>query len=104
MKAEILYNKVLKLDPGYARGWAHKGEIYWERHGFTIDYFEKNYLDSVLWYCDKAIALDPETGFSYFIKGMVYHKTGNIDLAIKNYQQALVLSQYDATTFLNLIK
>jgi adenylate cyclase len=97
-KAEILFDKVLKLDPQYARGWAKKGEIYWDRYASTLDYFEKNYLDSVLWFANKAIALDPETGFSYFLKGMVFHKTGNIDLAIKNYEKALVSSQYDPQT------
>ncbi|MCK5700912.1 MAG: hypothetical protein KAI29_07160, partial [Cyclobacteriaceae bacterium] len=42
-RAEMLYNKVIELDPKFARGWAHIGEIHWDRYGNNKKYyFEKN--------------------------------------------------------------
>ncbi len=87
-KAESMYNKVLKLDPEYALGWVRKGSIYWERHGNTDDYFENDFMDSVLWYCDKAIALNPDEGQAYQLNGMVYHIRGNMESAINYYEKA----------------
>jgi len=92
-EAEILYNKVLKLDPSYAPAWMRKGSIYYDRHQFTEAYFEKNFLDSTLWYCDTAIALNPKYGHPYLLKGWVFHTRGGIDLATENYKKALDLIQ-----------
>ena len=85
----MLYNKVLELDPKYAPAWAFMGEIYWDRHWETEDYLEKNYLDSVLWYCNKAIAYDPEYGGAYHTKAVLFHMRGDVELGIKNYKKAV---------------
>jgi TolB-like protein/Tfp pilus assembly protein PilF len=97
-RAEMLYDKVLELDPKYAPGWKAMGSIYYDRHYYTEEYFEKNFLDSVLWYCDKAISFDSEYGGAYHLKGMVFHKRGNIELAVKNYEKAVDLIQNDPFT------
>ncbi|MCK5470428.1 MAG: hypothetical protein KAI99_18025, partial [Cyclobacteriaceae bacterium] len=81
-----------------------KGSIYYDRHAYTEEYYEKFYLDSVLWYCDKAIASDPEYGGAYHLKGQVYHHRGNIELASKNYEKAVVLSQNNAESFIPLYR
>jgi TolB-like protein len=85
--AERLYYKALKLDPNYAPGWTARGSIYWDRHGGSEEYYEENYLDSVLWYCEKASQIDPEQGFG--MKGMVYHSRGDIQEAIRNYEKEI---------------
>lgn len=100
-KAESMINKVLELDPGYALGWTRKGGIYWDRYGSTQEYFENDYLDSVLWYCNKAITLNPDEGLAYSLNGMVYHKRGNMESAIDYYEKALEVAteQRDDITF-----
>ena len=85
--AERLYDKALKLDPNYAPGWTAIGTIYYDRHLGSEEYYEENYLDSVLWYCEKASQIDPEYGFG--MKGMVYHRSGDIQKAIRNYEKEI---------------
>jgi TolB-like protein/Tfp pilus assembly protein PilF len=91
-RAENLYDKALKLDPDYALGWDKKGSIYWE-HNYSKEYFKENYMDSVLWYCEKAITLDPDLGDPYLVKGMVYHYRGNIESATNYFEKTFELAE-----------
>jgi len=94
-KAELLYDKVMKLDPEYAPSWIYKGSIYFDRRGLTDDYFKESYLDSVIWYCDKALSYDSNSDHAYLLRGMAYHSRGEIDKAIENYKKALELNRND---------
>jgi len=87
--AEILNDKALKLDPDYARGWGEKGAIYYDLHAGSEEYYQENYLDSVLWYCEKAIRLDPETPISFVLKAMINNKKGDIENAIHYYEKVI---------------
>ncbi len=99
-RAEVLYDKVMKLDSGYAPVWVYKGSIYMDRHESTKEYYEKKYLDSVLWYADNALSIDPENDLAHFQKGKVFHIKGDFNLAIKNYKKAIVLNQDNTTASL----
>ena len=87
-KAELLYNKVMKLDPEYAPSWVFKGSIYMDKHAFTDDYFKEKYLDSVIWYCNKALSYDSDNDFAYQLRGQTYHTRGEINKAIEDYKKA----------------
>jgi len=100
-RAVRLYTKVLKLDSAYALGWVKLGSIYYDRHQLTEEYYKKNYLDSVLWYCDRAIAVNSNEAEAYFLADIVFHKRDNIEQTIKNYEKAVDLTQHD-TEILNV--
>ncbi len=94
-KAEMLYNKVMKISPEYAPNWLYKASIYYDRHAGIENYFETKHLDSVLLFCDKAIRLDPSYDHPYVLKGMVLHRRGDVDQAIKSYEKAITLYRND---------
>jgi len=87
--AEKLIDKALLLDPDYASGWGEKGAIYYDLHHSSEEYYQENYLDSVLWFCEKAIRLDPETPVSFALKAMIFHKKGDIESAIHHYEKVI---------------
>ncbi len=82
--AERFAEKALKLDPDNVRIWLSKVAFYWDRYFGSEEYYEENYMDSVLWYCEKASQIDPESGF--LMKGSVYHQRGYIKSAIHAYR------------------
>jgi TolB-like protein/AraC-like DNA-binding protein/Flp pilus assembly protein TadD len=87
--AAKLYDRALKLDPDYALGWAGKGSIYYDLKAHSEEYYEKNYLDSVLWYGEKISKIDPEYSSTYMGKALVYHRRGDIKNAIHNYEKVI---------------
>jgi tetratricopeptide (TPR) repeat protein len=90
--AERLYDEALKLGPDFALGWTYKGAIYNDRHYDSPEYYTNNYADSVVWYCNKTLALDPESVNAFSLKGIVYHHKGEIENAIYNYEKGAELA------------
>ena len=90
--AESLYDKAIKIDPDYARGWIGKASIYYDLHHPSVEYYEENYMDSTLWYIEKADQIDPGSSASSVFKAMVYHHRGHrgdIKRAIHHYEKAI---------------
>jgi TolB-like protein/AraC-like DNA-binding protein len=77
-----LYNQALAIDPEFTFAIAAKGEVFLHR--------DRNF-DSAIYYCKKAIKLDPEEGFGYWILGTCYKETGLFDLSIENFLKATEL-------------
>jgi TolB-like protein len=77
-----IYNQALAVDPEFAFALASKGEVFILRG--------RNF-DSAIYYCMKAIKLDPKEGYGYWILGSCYEQTGLFDLSIENYLKATEL-------------
>ena len=90
--AERFYDKALKLSPDYALGWIWKGTVYFNLHNNSAEYFTNDYADSVVWYCNKALELDPESVYALNLKGIVYYHKGEIENAIYNYEKGVELA------------
>jgi len=80
-----LYNQALSIDPEYAFAVAAKGEVFIHR--------DRNF-DSAIYYCKKAIKLDPEEGYGYWILGTCYKELGLFDLSIENFLKTTELLPY----------
>lgn len=77
-----IYNKVLEAEPEFAFAVASKGEVFFHRD---------NNLDSAIYYCQKAIELDPEEGYGYWVLANCYQKMELPDLAIENFLKTIEL-------------
>ena len=80
-----LYNQTLAIDPEFAFALASKGEVFFHR--------DRNF-DSTIYYCKKAIKLDPEEGYGYRVLGNCYQAMEIFDLSIKNYLKTIELIPY----------
>ncbi len=81
-KAMYIYNQVLEVEPEFAFAVASKGEVFLHRN---------NNLDSAIYYCQKAIELDPEEGYGYWVLANCYQKMDLPDLAIENFLKTIEL-------------
>ena len=79
------YDQTLAIDPDYAYAAASKGEVFMHRN--------RN-LDSAIYYCKKAIQLDPEEGYGYWILGECYKHLELYDISLENYLKAVELYPY----------
>ena len=87
------FDQTLAIDPEYALAVACKGEVFMHR--------DRNF-DSAIYYCMKAIQLDQEEGFSYWILGECYKKMELFDLSIENYLKAYEVYPYVPGPNMNL--
>jgi len=75
-----LYNQTLAIDPEFAFALAAKGEVFLHR--------DRNF-DSTIYYCKKAINLDPEEGYGYYVLGTCYQNMEAFDLSIENFLKTI---------------
>ncbi|MEA3480270.1 MAG: hypothetical protein U9R60_18950, partial [Bacteroidota bacterium] len=92
-KAMDLYNQALAIDPEYAFALASKGEVFLHR--------DQNF-DSTIYYCKKAIKLDPEESYGYRVLGNCYQKMEIFDLSLENFLKTIELQPNDPGAHMNL--
>ncbi len=76
--AHNLINRALKIDPGYIRALELKCGIFQA----------ENKLDSVIFYADQLIKLDPDLASGYHYRGAGYSWMGKSDLAVESLKKA----------------
>jgi tetratricopeptide (TPR) repeat protein len=76
------FDKSIMLDKDFADSWFQKSLIY----AYLLD--EENCLASI----SKAIEIEPDNYFYYFIKGNIYVNLNYCDDALKNYNKAIALN------------
>jgi len=77
-----LYNQALAIEPEFACALASKGEVFFHR--------DRNF-DSTIYYCNKAIQLDPEEGYGYWVLASCYQEMDIFDLSIENFLKTIEL-------------
>jgi protein kinase/serine/threonine-protein kinase len=89
-----LINQSLKLDPGFSKGLAFKGGIWW---GYMSDlgYSDKLVMDSVKYYANKAIESDPKAPEGYLLMASVNYFFGKIAEARRVNEMAYKLAPND---------
>ncbi|MCC7302707.1 MAG: tetratricopeptide repeat protein [Bacteroidia bacterium] len=81
-EAGDIYDEILKLDS------AHVNSIY--NKGFLLLEVEKNAGKALRWF-DRAYQLDPHYADAIYMRGLCHEKTGDNQLAAKDYNAALIL-------------
>ena len=86
-KAIADYNKVIALDPEYARAYNNRGTAYGK-----LKKHEKAFEDY-----NKAIALNPEDAIAYYNRGTAYDELKKHEKAFEDYNKAIALNPEYAT-------
>jgi len=87
-RAEILYHKSLEYDPKFALSYTGLARIYFDKN-YWKEFFNENFLDSVLVLCDIALSFNENDYETYIVRGNLYRARGVINKALEEYDQAL---------------
>ncbi len=87
-RAVKLYNAAIQADPSFARAYTGLASAYWNRYYYE-KYFEKNYLDTCLFFAREALELDDQLDEAYFMQGEYYRIKGQHYEALQKYDKAL---------------
>ena len=91
-RADSLYQLALYRDPNFAKAFVERVRIFRQKHQF--EFFDKqSLLDSMLYLCDKAIALDSNLADAYWVRGAFYDDfLYDIPKAVEDLNRALELN------------
>jgi TolB-like protein len=79
-----LFDQALELDPDYPDALAAKGEVF--------SFLKERDFDSTIYYCNKAIELNPELFLAYWIRGFAYQQLKEYDFALNDYIKTVELA------------
>ncbi len=99
IKIRHLCEAALELDPGYAQAY------FWLGNSFLSDQYVQGYarpfyLDTALYFLNKAIELDTTFAAAYAHRGMYYQEKAQRQMAIDDYNKAISLSPNNAIAYL----
>ena len=84
--AIALFSRALESDPNYALAYAGLGEAYWANYNTT---YEPKWMDQAKQACERAVALDSDSGKSRTCLGKVYASIGRYQEAVQQFQRAV---------------
>ena len=83
-----LLRQSIEYDPGFADAYAEIGWIFDALYySYPFDY--PGYLDSVLLYANKALALDEQVYMAHEIKAVYYNRMGDMTRTLEHFKEAL---------------
>jgi TolB-like protein len=88
LNAERKYREALKYDSGFAQVYAALADIQISKNRGS-ELFLETFLDSALYFADKALAYDKKSADAYAVKGLYYWYKGNRKKALEEYNTAL---------------
>jgi tetratricopeptide (TPR) repeat protein len=92
--AEDLYNEARKNDSSYAQAYTGLAWVYFNKHRWDT-FFSKDYLDSMLILANIALTFDNQLSEAYVFRGQYYQEIGKSELAIEEYDKAILLNPND---------
>ena len=100
--ARDMFLKALHIDRNFAQAWVGLGLEYQQRNQNSPEFFEKGFLDSVLFFCNKAISIDANLADAYEMRGRYYMDRKNNDKAIEDAQKAISINPNHALAYWSL--
>jgi TolB-like protein/Tfp pilus assembly protein PilF len=88
LNAEKYYRESLAYDSSYAQAYAGMAEVYKIKNKGS-ELFSDSFLDSMLYFADKAISFDKKSSEAYAVRGLYYWYQGNRGKALEEYNTAL---------------
>ena len=82
------FHQAIELDPQFAQayiwlGFAYHMQTYWS------DYFKDNLGDTLLYFADKALSINPDLADGYWLLGLFYTENGDYDRSIIQLEKAI---------------
>jgi adenylate cyclase len=102
-QAMRFFNQAIQSDSRFALPYFGMGALYLYRYGFLSEKFlEKDFADSVMQLCNRAIELDPDLGEAYCLRGYYKYFEKDYRQAIDDQEKALSLNPNLSLAYLNL--
>jgi TolB-like protein/class 3 adenylate cyclase/tetratricopeptide (TPR) repeat protein len=90
-KAIILYRMAIEHDSTYARAYTGLALAYWQKH-YWDQFFEEDFLDSVLVLTNVALKYDDRLDEAYFVRGAYLSAESEYDKAVIDLEKAIQLN------------
>ena len=100
--ARNLFRQALGVDSQFALAWVGLGSEYEERNRTTAEFLDENYLDSVLYYSNKAIRFDPDLSEAYSLRGRYFQNRGKSDSAMADQAKAISIDPNNSWAYRDL--
>jgi tetratricopeptide (TPR) repeat protein len=98
-KIAIQYlNQAIELDPGFALAYADLGLIYHEMV-WGESYLEESFGDTILYFANKALQIDPELSKGYSLLGYYHLEKGNYEDGIIHAKKAIELDPNNGSAY-----
>ena len=99
-KAKVFFQKAVGYDSTYAQAYAGLGRIYFEEQSWSEEILSESFLDSVLYYVNKALLYDHQLAEAYRLRGdYTLAVQGDHNRALSDYTNALELNPNDQETY-----
>jgi TolB-like protein/Tfp pilus assembly protein PilF len=85
------YQHAIELDPQFAQayiwlGFAYHQQTYWS------DYFKENLGDTLIYFSDKALTINPDLADGYWLRGLYYTENGDYINSVIQLEKAIDLN------------
>ncbi len=97
-----MYNNALELDATFALPYAGLANIYFMKANTAGTTRNQNMFDTVLYLCNRGISIDDNHPMLFWIRGRYYEESGNLERAINEYENVLILHPRDVFTLQSL--
>jgi tetratricopeptide (TPR) repeat protein len=91
-RAKEMFNKALDYDSTYAQALVGLGHVYWQSNQSIDEEYSENYMDSVLFYANKALSYDNQLASAYTLKGSCFIQRQLPEKALEEFDKALALN------------
>jgi TolB-like protein len=86
-----MYNQAIELDPQFAPAYIWLGMAYFEKT-LLFDFFKESYADTLKYFADKALSINPNLEEGYWLRGYFYYEKGNFEASIEQIKRAIDLN------------
>jgi TolB-like protein/Tfp pilus assembly protein PilF len=100
-RAEELYLIALENDPEFALAYVGLARVYWHKNVWE-EYFQINFIDSVLILTNIALSFDDKAAEAYVIRGNYYRSKGDRQIALQEYDKAIEINPNDWQAYVGL--
>jgi tetratricopeptide (TPR) repeat protein len=87
-----LYRQALEIDPQFALAYIWLGKAVFDLNLWT-DFFTDTYADTLKYFADMALNINPYLEEGYWLRGHYYYEKGEYDKSIEQLKRAIELNQ-----------
>jgi TolB-like protein/class 3 adenylate cyclase len=87
-----LYRQALEIDPQFALAYIWLGKAVFDLNIWT-DFFTGTYADTLKYFADMALSINPYLEEGYWLRGHYYYEKGKYDKSIEQLNRAIELNQ-----------
>jgi TolB-like protein len=95
------YQRAIELDSQFALAYVWLGKAYHE-HFFRSDFLKESFGDTLKYFADKALLINPNLAEGHWLYGFYYHEKGDYDKSIDQLKKAIDLNPNHGDSYMLL--